>query len=94
MLPKYPVIFDFVQKTILTLNGQKLTARILSPADAVFSVGSAEQVSPQKLNTGVKRLYAKTPATTGNVTLIVLLSPNWSGVESNLNPEIKALTNW
>jgi len=82
------------QKAILILNNQKMTVRILSPANALFSQGSAEQLYPQKLNTGVKRLYAKTPATTGNVTLIVLFSPNWSGIENNLNPEIKSLSSW
>jgi hypothetical protein len=81
-------------KAILTLNNQKMSVRILSPADAVFSQGSAEQASPQKLNTGVKRLYAKTPVTTGNISIIVLLSPLWSGIDSNLNPEIKTLSSW
>jgi hypothetical protein len=82
------------QKAVLTLSGQKLTARILSPANAVFSSGSAEQAAPQKQNLGVKRLYAKTPATSGNVTFIILLSPNWSGIESYLNPVIKPLSSW
>jgi len=82
------------QKAILTLNNQKLTARILSPANAVFSAGSAEQLAPQKLNTGVKRLFAKTPSSTGSVTIIVLLSPQWGGVESNFTPVIKSLKEW
>jgi Heparinase II/III-like protein len=82
------------QKAVLTMSGQKLTARILSPANAVFSLGSAEQLAPQKLNTGVKRLYAKTPAVLGNVTVIVLLSPNWSAVESTFIPIIKPLSSW
>lgn len=46
------------------------------------------------MNPGVKRLYAKTHATTGNVTIIVLLSPLWSGVDSKLNPERKTLSSW
>jgi hypothetical protein len=82
------------QKAILTLNNQKMTVSVLSPANASISQGSAEQAYPQKLNTGVKRLYVKTPATTGNVTIIVLLSPLWSGIENNLNPEIKTLSSW
>jgi len=82
------------QKAVLTLNNQKLTARILSPANAVFSIGSAVQVAPQKLNTGVKRLFAKAPSTTGAVTLIVMLSPQWGGVESIFSPAIKALKDW
>ena len=63
----------------LTLSGKKMTARILSPANAVFSVESAQQAAPQKLNTGVSRLLAKVPATTGNVTVSVLLAPQWPG---------------
>jgi hypothetical protein len=63
----------------LILNGQKLTAKILSPANAVFAVESAQQASPQKQNTGVSRLLAKIPATTGNVTVSVLLAPQWAG---------------
>jgi hypothetical protein len=82
------------QKAVLTLSGQKLTARIISPLNAVFTSGSAEQAYPQKLNTGVKRLYVKTPETTGSVTIIVLLSPNWSGTESIFVPEIKTLSDW
>lgn len=82
------------QKAVLTLSGQKLTARILSPANAVFSSGSAEQLAPQKLNTGVKRLYATTPEVLGNATVIVLLSPNWSSVESSFMPVIKPLSAW
>jgi len=82
------------QKAVLTLNNQKLTAKILSPANAVFSIGSAEQVAPQKLNTGVKRLFAKVPSTTGTVTLIVTLSPQWGGVESTFSPSLKALKDW
>ena len=82
------------QKAVLTLSGQKLTARILSPANAVFSSGSAEQAAPQKQNLGVNRLYAKTPATVGNVTIIVLFSPQWSGVENSFLPVVKPLSEW
>jgi hypothetical protein len=83
-----------LQKAVLTLSGQKLTAKILSPANAVFSSGSAEQAAPQKQNLGVKRLYAKTPATTGNVTFIILLSPQWSGIENAFSSVIKPLSDW
>jgi hypothetical protein len=82
------------QKAVLTLNGQKLTVKLLSPANAVFSSGSAEQASPQKQNTGVKRLFAKTPSAAGNLTFIILLSPNWSGIESSYSPENKTLSAW
>ncbi len=82
------------KKAVLTLSGQKVTARILSPADAFFSSGSAVQTSPQKLNTGVSRLFAKTPVVSGNVTVTILLSPNWNGTESVYLPANKALSFW
>jgi len=77
----------------LTLNGQKMTAKILSPASAVFSVESASQLAPQKLNTGVSRLLAKVPSTTGNVTISVLLAPQWPGSITNTT-NIQPLSEW
>ena len=78
----------------LTLGGQKMTAKILSPANAVFAVESASQLAPQKLNTGVSRLLAKVPSTTGNVTVSVLLAPQWPGSSSNYSGEITPLAKW
>ena len=78
----------------LTLGGQKMTAIILSPANAVFAVESASQLAPQKLNTGVSRLLAKVPSTAGNVTVSVLLAPQWPGSTSNYSGEITPLTKW
>lgn len=78
----------------LTLSGQKMIAKILSPASAVFSVESASQVAPQKLNTGVSRLLAKVTATTGNVTIYVLLAPQWPGSINNYSGEIIPLAKW
>ena len=77
----------------LTLGGQKMTARILSPANAVFSVESAQQAAPQKLNLGVVRLLAKVPATTGNVTVAVLLSPQWPG-STTTTTTLQPLSGW
>jgi hypothetical protein len=77
----------------LTLNGQKLTAKILSPADAAFNVASAQQVAPQKLNTGVSRLLAKVPSTIGNVTVSVLLAPQWPGSTTNTT-SVQPLSEW
>ncbi|HCY41580.1 MAG TPA: heparinase [Prolixibacteraceae bacterium] len=82
------------QQAELTLGGQKMTAKILSPENAVFKSESALQVAPQKLNTGVSRLLAKVPATTGNVTVSVLLSPQWPGITSNYSGEILPLEKW
>ncbi|MEI7828221.1 MAG: heparinase II/III family protein [Prolixibacteraceae bacterium] len=73
----------------LTLSGKKLTARILSPSNAVFSIESAQQLAPQKLNTGVSRLMVKTPATTGSVTYSIVLAPQWTtgtGSYSTVSP--------
>ena len=78
----------------LTLGGQKMTAKILSPANAVFAVESASQLAPQKLNTGVSRLLAKVPSTTGNVTVSVLLAPQWPGNTNNYSGEITPLAKW
>lgn len=71
------IILISTKEAELTLSGKKLTARILSPSNAVFSIESAQQVAPQKTNTGVSRLMAKTPATTGNITFSILLAPQW-----------------
>lgn len=78
----------------LTLGGQKMTTKILSPANAVFAVESASQLAPQKLNTGVSRLLAKVPSTTGNVTVSILLAPQWPGSSSNYSGEITPLAKW
>lgn len=77
----------------LTLGGQKMTAKILSPENAVFAVESALQVAPQKLNTGVSRLLAKVPSTTGNVTVSMLLAPHWPGSITNTTI-IQPLSEW
>jgi hypothetical protein len=72
----------------LTLSGQKMTAKILSPASAVFTAESAQQAKPQKENLGVSRLVAKIPASTGNVTVTILLAPQWTGSTSAYNSVI------
>jgi hypothetical protein len=78
----------------LSLSGQKMTAKILSPANAVFAVESASQLAPQKLNTGVSRLLAKVPSTIGTVTVSVILAPQWPGSVSNYTNEILSLSKW
>lgn len=78
----------------LTLNGQKLDAKILSPANAVFTPESAKQAKPQNENIGVSRLMAKTTEPIGNVTFCILLAPQWPGADNNLTMEIKPLSAW
>ena len=61
----------------LTLNGQELVARTLSPYHAPFTIESAEQKRPQRTNRGVKRLLLRLPNAEGNVCVAILLSPVW-----------------
>jgi hypothetical protein len=78
----------------LTLGGQKMTAKILSPANAVFTVESAQQASPQKQNIGVSRLMAKVAAPTGNVVVSILLAPQWQGGAFDYPGGLPPLSNW
>ena len=78
----------------LTLSGKKMTARILSPANAVFSIESAQQPAPQKTNAGVSRLLAKIPAATGSVTVTILLLPQWPGGASSYAAAVAPLAKW
>ncbi|MDP6544517.1 MAG: heparinase II/III family protein [Phycisphaerae bacterium] len=66
-------------KTIaeLTLDGKKLSAELLSPSGAEFSVESAEQKPPQKANKGVSRLLAKVKNAKGKVRISIRLAPKW-----------------
>ena len=65
------------EAAVLKLDGKELTARILSPAGAVFTVESVEQDPPQKRNEGVRRLVVRLPRSQGSVRIAVLLSPCW-----------------
>lgn len=65
-------------RALLTLEGQRLVAEILEPANATFSHESAEQSKPEKANTGVRRLLVALPASGKNVTIRVRLSPQWA----------------
>lgn len=78
----------------LLLNGQKLIAKILYPANAAFTSESALQPLPQKQNSGVNRLMAKIPDATGNITVAILLSPQWPGVDNSSIPVFKDLVQW
>ena len=77
----------------LHLKGKELTAKIISPAGAEFTVESAEQEPPEKRNTGVSRLMVRLPNTQGNVRLAILLSPKWND-GSVRTVELKPLSQW
>lgn len=58
-----------------TVTTRTLEAEILAPVGAAFSIESAVQKSPEKLNTGHSRLMIRLPNQTGNVKVIVKLTP-------------------
>ncbi|MBN1293616.1 MAG: heparinase II/III family protein, partial [Candidatus Latescibacteria bacterium] len=78
----------------LTLEGKTLTARILSPAGAVFTVESAAQEPPQKTNAGVNRLMLRIKNQSGDVRIAVLFSPHWKDGEIVKDTEVKSLDSW
>jgi hypothetical protein len=87
---------DVKQGTVamLKLKGKELTARLLGPKDAAFTVESAEQQPPQKTNAGVRRLMVKLPQAAGSVCVAVLLSPSWADGKTVEATEIKPLASW
>ena len=78
----------------LALNGKELIAKLLSPADAKFTVESAEQKPPEKPNTCVKRLVVRLQRAKGAVLVAVLLSPLWEGSNFVKTVELKPLQAW
>jgi hypothetical protein len=87
---------DVKQGTIavLRLKGRELTARLLNPKNAAFTVESAEQQPPQAKNTGVRRLLVKLPQVGGDVSIAVLFSPTWSDGKVVEAAEVKPLAKW
>jgi hypothetical protein len=79
---------------LLKLGGRELLAKILSPAGAAFSSGSAEQPAPDRQNKGVRRLIIKHDAQQGPMRLSVLLSPLWTRDDYVRAVDIEALSNW
>ena len=58
-----------------TITTRTLEAEVVSPQGAEFSVESAVQKAPEKLNTGHSRLMLRLPNQTGTVKVIVKLTP-------------------
>ncbi len=79
---------------VLTLKGKELTARILSPVGAEFTVESAEQKPPEKPNKGVNRLMVRLPNAKGDVQLAILLAPSWKDGRTVKKAELKPLSRW
>ena len=78
----------------LTQEGKKLTARILSPSDATFSVESAEQDPPEKQNKGVKRLMIHVPTQQNESRIAVLFAPHWENGDPMIEWHVKPLAEW
>jgi hypothetical protein len=81
-------------RAVLSLKGQKVVARLLSPKDARFTVESAEQQPPQEKNAGVRRLMVRLPQASGDVRIAVLFSPMWKDGKVVDTAEIKPLASW
>jgi Heparinase II/III-like protein/Domain of unknown function (DUF4962) len=58
-----------------TITSRWLEAQIISPAGAEFIEESAVQKAPEKLNTGNSRLMIRLPNQTGQVKIVVKLTP-------------------
>jgi len=81
-------------RAVLTLKGQELSVRVLSPEGATFTVESAEQAPPQKANKGVKRLVVRKPRGSGAVRVSVLFSPVWQDGNVVQRAEVIPLKSW
>ncbi len=77
----------------LTIGAQKLTAKILSPSTASFTIESARQALPQKENIGVNRLMVRIQSATGFNTIAILLAPQWAGNTSTFS-SVVPLAKW
>jgi len=82
------------QTAKLSLKGQNLLARILSPEEGYFTIESAEQQPPQKANKGYSRLMVRLPEQKGNVRVVILLAPIWPEGKIVKNLEVKSLEQW
>jgi hypothetical protein len=78
----------------LKLKDRKLTAQILSPSGAEFTVESAERQPPEKDNKGVRRLMIRLKDQSGPVRVAVLLRPVASDAKPPEPPKVKPLADW
>jgi len=78
----------------LGLRGKTLTAHLLSPAGATFTVESAERAKPEKTNAGVKRLVVRLPQASGKIQVAVLLAPVWKDGQAAPRIDLKSLQQW
>ena len=87
----YAAVSSSGTSVTLTLNGQTLTARILAPANALFTVSDVTLNPPETAAPGLKRLSIRLGGITGPFRLAVLLTP---GTESLPAPPLWPLSQW
>nr|WP_281398256.1 heparinase II/III family protein [Ruficoccus amylovorans] len=76
----------------LTLDGQQLTAEIIEPADATFSIESAAPPTKKEhQNQGCQILTATVPASGNDLSLVITLTP---GSVNGGAPDILPLEDW
>ncbi len=80
-------------QAVLTIGDKKMTAQILSPAGAVFTVESAEQKPPLYPNKGIKRLMIRLKDQKGPLRITVFFAPLRPD-GGPLTPKVKALEQW
>jgi hypothetical protein len=81
-------------QAVLTIGDKKMTAQILSPAGAVFTVESAEQKPPLQSNKGIKRLMIRLKDQKGPLRITVFFAPLRPDGGPLLTPKVKALEQW
>jgi hypothetical protein len=79
-------------RAVLSQKGEKLTARILLPPGARFSVQPANPPPPEHQNPDVRKLVIDCPAQRGLLRLAVLLAPG-DGAEQAA-PQVTPLAEW
>jgi hypothetical protein len=70
----------------MTRDRRDMVAEIVSPADAVFELGSATPAEPQNQNTGCRRLNVKLPGKVTKTRIEVVFTPVQRGLPVSIEP--------
>lgn len=79
---------------LLRLGEERLTARVLEPDGAAFTVESAEQEPPERTNEGYRRLMVRVAPGRRSVRIVVLLTPETEGGAPDDPPRVRPLAQW
>ncbi len=82
------------RQAVLRQDGKALTARLLSPAGARFTVESCRQQPPQATNEGFRRLMLRIPDAEGLCRIAVLLLPHWPDGAYDKPVKVQPLSQW